>query len=59
MGDFFFDLDSGDFCSSISDSMAINARGDVLMKMSDHMALDMDTGELRIISGWDSDENDQ
>ena len=30
-----------------------------LMKMSDHMALDMDTGELRIISGWDSDENDR
>lgn len=56
MGDFFFDLVCGDFCSSLSDSMAINARGDVLMKMSDHMGLDVYTGELRIISGWDSDE---
>ena len=59
MGDFFFDLDSGDFCSSISDSMAINAKGDVLMKLSDHMALDMNTGDLHFMSGWDNDEDDQ
>ena len=39
--------------------MAIGSRGDVLMKMSDHMALDRATGDLHIISGWDSDEDEQ
>lgn len=40
MGKHFFDYDHGDFVHSISDNMA----------------MDMDSGELHIISGWSNDE---
>ena len=38
----FFDYEDGDFAHSISDNMA----------------MDMDSGELHIISGWSNDEDD-
>ena len=42
MGKHFFDYDDGD----------------LLMRMGDNMAMDMDSGELHIISGWSDDEDD-
>lgn len=36
--------------------MAINTDGDLLMRMGDNMAMDMDSGELHFISGWSDDE---
>ena len=42
MGKHFFDYEDGDFACSISDNMA----------------MDMDSGELHIISGWSNDEDD-
>ncbi len=38
--------------------MAINSDGDLLIRMGDNMAMDMDSGELHIISGWSNDEDD-
>ena len=38
--------------------MAINTDGDLLMRMGDNMAMDMDSGELHFISGWSDDEED-
>ena len=38
----FFDYDDGDFTHTISDNMA----------------MDMDSGELHIISGWSDDEDE-
>ena len=42
MGKHFFDYDDGNFAHTISDNMA----------------MDMDSGELHIISGWPDDEDD-
>ena len=42
MSKHFFDFEDGDFTHSISDNMA----------------MDMDSGELHIISGWSNDEDD-
>ena len=42
MGKHFFDYDDGDFAHTISDNMA----------------MDMDSGEFHIISGWSDDEDD-
>lgn len=42
MGKHFFDFEDGDFANSISDNMA----------------MDMDSGELHIISGLSNDEDD-
>ena len=29
-----------------------------MMRMSDNMAMDMDSGELHFVSSWDDDEDD-
>ena len=38
--------------------IAIDSDGDLLIRMGDDMAMDMDSGELHIISGWSNDEDD-
>lgn len=58
MGKHFFDYEGGNFAYSISDNMAINSDGDLLMRMGTNMAIDMNSGELHIISGWPNDEDD-
>lgn len=58
MGKRFFDLEDGDFAYSISNNMAIDSEGNLLMRMGDHMAMDMDTGDLHMISGWSDEEDD-
>ena len=57
MGKRFFDLEDGDFAYSISNNMAIDSEGNLLMRMGDHMAMDMDSGELHMISGWSKEED--
>ena len=42
MSKHFFDYDDGDFAHTISDNMA----------------MDMDSGELHIISSWDDEDDD-
>lgn len=54
----FFDYDGCDFAYSISDNMAIDSDGNLLMRMGNHMAMDMNSGELHITSGWPKDEDD-
>ena len=46
----FFDYQGGDFANTISNNMAIDSDGDLLMKIGDDMAMDMDSGELHITS---------
>lgn len=58
MGKHFFDYDDGNFAHTISDNMTIDSGGDLLMRMGDNMAMDMDSGELHIISDWSNDEDD-
>ena len=53
----FFDYDDGDFAHTISDNMAMDSGGNLLMRMGNNMAMDMDSGELHIISGWSDDED--
>ena len=54
----FFDYDSGEFARPISDNMAMDMDGNLLMKIGDNMVMDMDSGDLHIISGWPDDEED-
>jgi hypothetical protein len=35
---------------SISDNMAMDSDGDIMLRMGDHMAMDMDTGDIHMIS---------
>ena len=58
MGKHFFDYENGDFVYSISGNMAIDSDGNLLMRMGNNMAMDLDSGELHIISGWSNDEDE-
>lgn len=52
----FFDYDDGDFAYIISDNMAIDSDGDLLMRMGDNTVMDMVSGDLHFISGWSDDD---
>ena len=41
-----------------SDNMAIDSDCDLLMRLGDNMAMDMDTGDIHIISSWSNDDED-
>lgn len=55
MGKFFFDIDKEDVAYKASDRVAVKANGDMLVRLSDHVAMDVDTGEMHLISGWSKD----
>ena len=54
----FFDFEDGEICHSNSNNMAMSSDGDLLLRMSDSMVMDMDSGDLHIISGWSSDDDE-
>ena len=58
MGKHFFDYNDGNFAHTISGNMAIDSDGDLLMRMGNNMAMDMDSGDLHFISCWSDDSND-
>lgn len=59
---FFLDLFNGKTGFSVSDNLAMDEDGNLLMKLSDNMAMAMDTGDLHILSSsgnvFDEDDND-
>ena len=57
MGRFIFDLDDGDMIRTSGD-IGFDEDGDMVMRISDDMAMDMDTGEMHIVSGWDDEDDD-
>lgn len=58
MFDPYFDLETGEIGHSISDNMLMDSDGDLLMKMSDNMALDLDSGDIHLISSFGSSRSD-
>ncbi len=40
------------------DNMAVDSDGNFMMRMSDNMTMDMDTGDIHFISGWSNMEDD-
>ena len=53
-----FDYDDGDFLIKMSDNMAVSYDGHMMMKFNDNMAMDMNSGEMHIVSGWSNDEDE-
>ena len=58
MSGLVFDYDDGGVINPISDSMGIDSDGDLHMRISDNMSMDMDTGEIHLTSGWHNSFND-
>ena len=53
-----FDLEDGDFIISTSGNMGFDSDGNMMMRMSENIAMDMDSGELHITSNWSDEEDD-
>ncbi len=53
-----FDYDDGNFIYPTSDTMGIDSDGNLHLRMSDNMSMNMETGELHFNSGW-ADNNDE
>lgn len=53
-----FDYDEGDYAYTISDDTAINSKGNILLRMGRGMAMNMDTGDIHIVSDWSNDDDD-
>ena len=58
MGKHFFDFEDGDFAFSISDNMAMDSDCDLMMRMGNNMVMDMDTGDIHMISSWPNDDDE-
>ena len=54
----FFDAEDGDFGFAISGNMGMDSDGNMMMRVGDNMAMDMDSGEMHFVSGWDDDDDD-
>ena len=52
----FLDYDDGDLVYAVSDDMAIDSDGNLMMRMDKNIAMDMDSGELHIVSSWLNDD---
>lgn len=53
-----FDMEDGDFVFRTSKNMGFDSGGNMMMRLSDNMAMDMDSGELHLVSSWKDDEDD-
>lgn len=54
---FAFDLDDGDFLFGSGDNR-FDSDGHMMHNMGGGMAMDMETGDLHIVSGWDDEDDD-
>lgn len=59
MKKYFYDFDDGDLGFPISDQIGMDSEGHMMMRLDEHMAMDMDSGDIHRTSSWPStDESD-
>ena len=51
-----FDHKDEDYAQTISDNMAMNSDGDLMLRIGEHMAMDLDSGELHLVLEQSDDE---
>lgn len=50
-----FDFDNGKILVNLDGQTAIDDKGNIFMRVSDDLAVDLRTENLHFTSGWDSD----
>ncbi len=55
MGKHLFDYEGGELLFTLDDNTAIDANGNMFMRVTDDFAVDLDSNELHFTSSWDSD----
>lgn len=53
-----FDYEDGDFLMKTSSTTAMDSNGHMMMRISNNMAMDMDSGDTHFVSSWDVEEDD-
>ena len=53
MSKHFFDFEDGDFAHSISENMAIDSDGDLLMRMGDNMVFNIKLFNVKFLTLFD------
>ncbi len=51
-----FDLDD-DFVFPLSNDMAMDSNRDLMIRLGSNMALDLESGDLHMVMGWDGEED--
>ena len=54
-----FDFTKSEFLFDSDDDTAMDAEGNLYVRVSDDCAMDLESGELHFTSGWDSYEDEQ
>ena len=54
----FFDYEDGDFAIPILDNMAIDSDGNLLMKLGENMAVDVESGNVHLTSSWNNEDDE-
>jgi hypothetical protein len=52
-----FDISDGDLIFG-GDDIGFDSDGHMMQNLGGGMAMDMDTGDLHIVSGWDDEDDD-
>lgn len=52
------DFDDGDLIFTTSGNIGFDSDGNMMLKMSDNMAMDMDSGEIHFVSSWDEEKDE-
>lgn len=53
-----YDYEDSDFILNTSGNIGFDSNGDMMMRISDNMAVDLDSGEMHIVSSWTTDDED-
>lgn len=51
-----FDYGDGDYLNSVSDNMAVDSDGNLMFRLGDSLAMDLDTGDVHLVSLWSDDD---
>ena len=53
-----FDFEDGDYIIKTSDTSGMDQDGNLMLQVSDNLAMDTESGELHITSSWKDDDDD-
>ena len=51
-----FDLEGFEPLFKVTENMAVDAKGNFVMRLGDNLAMDMDSGRMRFTTPWQADD---
>ncbi len=57
MGKLIFNYSDGDYIYTHSDTMGMDSDGNMIVKISENMVMNIEYGDLHIVSDWNDEYN--